>query len=122
MARARRLEQTLISVRRASPAVVLLVLAVTSLAACAGYEPYWHEMEGCAPIEPRGVMFVDYPGGPQFDLIGFANWKTQMVEVKKGLPPMLSDCVITHEKRHFKCYRHDPRKGFVVDCGDGRRV
>lgn len=81
---------------------------------------YWYRTH-----EPRlvlGVIDVDHPGGIPGAYFGFANFVTGLIEVKRGLSESLRECVIKHERKHFAGYSHDPRKGFVTDCGDGMLI
>ena len=85
------------------------------LSGCA-FEPYW--VKTYAPVEVKHVVTVDFPCG-RSDLDGCANRRAHTIELRRGLSPTMRHCILHHEIRHFAGYEHDPRPGFVADCGDG---
>ena len=69
----------------------------------------------------NGVLEMERPGG-NADLLGYANYGNGYIEIRPGMRPVLRECVINHEKRHFAGYTHKERRGFAIDCGDGTHV
>lgn len=97
--------------------------AASVLVGCASFgEPYWQETH--LPYEVSRVIYVDKPcnltsayGTP---MLGCANYYTNTIEIQKGLTPAASQCVLTHERKHFAGYSHSlERPHYSIDCGDG---
>ena len=98
--------------------VALFFVALLVLTGCAS-DSYWVKVHEPYPV--RGVVEIANPGG-RADYIGAANYATGYIELRPGLAPILRDCVLSHERKHFAGYTHIERKGFATDCGDGTMV
>lgn len=100
--------------------VTLLVLAALLLSACATQGEYWRKVREPRPV--RGVVYVAMPCGKS-TWNGCANYASGYIELRRGMRPVLRECVEHHERKHFAGYEHlDIRHGFATDCGDGEMV
>ena len=98
----------------ATACAIMAALLIT--AGCATTDTYWRPSH--APVLVLGIVEVDRPCG-RHDYDGCANYVSGMIELRSGMSPVLRDCVIRHERKHFAGFTHDERKGYATDCGDG---
>ena len=88
------------------------------LGGCAS-DPYWIRYDGLRG-EVKHIVRVDFPC-KNIGWEGCWNAASGTIEVKKGMPKALEDCVISHERKHAQGFTHERRIEFSKDCGDGTR-
>ena len=101
-------------------AITVLIAMLILLGGCATPGGYWVKVR--APLKVMGIVEVEYPCGRK-DSDGCAMLKTGRIEVRRGMSPILRDCVIRHERKHFDGYDHPMfAEVYASDCGDGEMV
>ena len=82
-------------------------------------DTYW--VRTMNPVEVKHFARVDFPCGRRgWD--GCWNPAGQTIEIRKGMPAAMENCVIGHERKHAAGYRHDlERPNLAIDCGDGTK-
>lgn len=96
------------------------LIAALLISVLSGCGTYWFPASW-PPVQVTGVIEVDHPCAPR-DLLGCFHTDTGLIEVKKGLPPHVRDCVLRHEWKHSEAWDHDLRPVYAIDCGDGTIV
>ena len=75
-------------------------------------------------VPVTSIKYVNVPCGVSH-WNGCSNRSTGQIEIKRGLSPVLSNCVLTHELHELAGYSHEaesPNSKFATDCGDGTLV
>jgi hypothetical protein len=82
--------------------------------------PYW--VRAHAPVAVTRIAIVDVPCG-RANWLGCSTRRTGAIELKRGMPPALHACVLSHELHELDGYSHEHITtgvvGRTVDCGDG---
>ena len=96
--------------------VALIVLI--GLVGCSS--SYWVKTRD--PVLVLAIHEVSNPCG-RTDLDGCFMPSFGTIEIKRGLPALLRECVFLHEMHHAAGFTHEEHAiQFATDCGDGRIV
>lgn len=99
---------------RALCAAIVIALALL-LTGCATQGDYWKPVRPQWPV--KEVRIVEAPCGTL--AYGCARLTEGIIEIRRGLSVGFTECVRTHEMKHFAGYDHRVGTHYSTDCGDG---